>query len=280
MLIYQNEQLRHFTNYKIGGEMPKLYVIESMLDIGLVNNDDLKNAYILGGGTNILASDKRFKNAFLKIDIKLASIENNVLTIGAGDTLNSISLSLAFLGYKCFHNLAGIPGTIGGGLVMNAGASRSNISDNLISVKCYNRKDDRFEVLRKSDCAFGFRESIFQKRNELIILSADFNLDEGNRKELMDLYNERVYSRKRKYPFYFSSAGCVFKRPYGGVDIIEKIGMSGKAKGGAIVSSLFPAFILNYNQAKFDDVMFLIKEIQEKAKKINEEMPLEVVVWE
>jgi len=280
MQIYQNELLSHLTNYKIGGKVPKTYILESILDVDMVNKKDLADAYILGGGNNILASDKDFKKAVVKIDIKLASVEKDILTIGGGDTLNSACLRLAFLGYKCFHNLAGIPGTIGGGLVMNAGANKSNISDSLISVKCYNRKTGKVEILKKDECAFGFRESIFKKRNELIILSADFILSKGNSKELLELYNTIKLSRMKKYPVFFASAGCVFKKPYGGKEIIEKIKMSGKVKGGAVVSPLFPAFILNYNQAKFDDVMSLIKEIQEKAKEINEEMPLEVIVWE
>ena len=280
MLIIENEQLKNITNYRVGGIIPKLYIIESILDIGLIDKKDLEESYIIGGGMNVLANDKGIKKPVLKIDIKLASIEDNILTIGAGDTINSASLRLALLGFKCFHNLAGIPGTIGGGLTMNAGASKSNISDNLLSVKCYNRKKGEIEILKKGDCVFGFRESIFKKIDDLIILSADFNLVKTDKQELIDLYNKINKDRREKFPCFFSSVGCIFKKPYGGKDIIEKIGMSGKIKGGAIVSPLFPAFILNYNGATFEDIMGLIKEIQEKAKKIGEEMPLEVVVWE
>ena len=277
MQILFNELLKDYTNYKIGGKTPKLYIIDKITDLNEISNKDLKEAYILGGGTNILVSDKGIDNPVIKIEIKKFVLDelNSTLTIGAGYILNEAAKQIAELGFKGLSHVSGIPGTIGGAVIMNASASHGSISDNLLSVEVYNKETRERKIFTKDACQFGFRQSIFQN-NKWIITFVTFGLIKSDSEELLKLYKEINDYREKNYPLSFPSAGCWFKRDWGGKEIIKKIGMIGRSEGEAVVSSMFPAFILNTGNATAKDVYSLVKQIQDKAKEINEEMPLEV----
>jgi UDP-N-acetylmuramate dehydrogenase len=280
MQILNNELLSKHTNYKIGGKTPRMFIVSNVTELGEINDGDLYNSYILGGGTNILVSDLGVKNPVIKVDFQqfLLSELNQMLTIGSGVNLNETSKVLAEKGYEGLTHLSGIPGTIGGAVYMNASASHGAISDSLIDVEAYNKQTRERKVFTKTECRFGFRTSIFQN-SPWIIIFVRFQLKKGNKDELLKLYSEIEVYRQKNYHLSFPSAGCCFRRDWGGKDIINKIGMSGMIEVRAIVSPMFPAFILNTGNATAEDVYSLVKQIQDKAKEINEEMPLEVDIW-
>jgi len=275
-----NEPLKDHTSYKIGGKTPKMFVVSQVSDFDKISDGDLRQSYILGGGTNILVSDNGIANPVIKIDIKFSVISHmeRVLTVGAGVPLTEMAKKTAREGYEGLVHLAGIPGTIGGAVIMNASASHGAISDYLISVEAYNKETRERKIFLKENCSFGFRSSIFQN-SPWIVTFARFQLQKGDNKELLKLYREIIDYREKNYPLGFPSAGCWFKRDWGGREIIEKIGMSGVTEGGALVSPLFPAFILNTGNATAKEVYSLVRQIQEKARGINEEMPCEIVTW-
>jgi UDP-N-acetylmuramate dehydrogenase len=280
MQILINESLSNHTNYKIGGNTPKMYIVSELTDFKDIPDNDLYNAYILGGGTNILVSDSGISQPVIKADFKQFLLDpiSGILTIGSGYTLNQAAKELVLPGFLGLSHLSGIPGKIGGAITMNASASHGAISDYLIDVEAYNKETRERKVFTKSECRFGFRTSIF-KDSKWIITFVRFQLKKANPEELEDLYNQIYEFRQKNYPLIFPSAGCCFRRDWGGKDIVKQIGMSGAIRGKAVVSPMFPAFILNTGGATAKDVYYLISEIQQKAMNIHEEMPLEIIIW-
>jgi len=275
MIITKNEYLKNWTNYKIGGKAPMFYLVEERQDLDKI--EDLQNIYILGGGTNILVSDIDLDRPVVKIGFIHSSIQKDRVIVGAGQNLNEFSFLLAANGYSGLDNVAGIPGTIGGGIVMNASASHGAISDTLLSVQAYSRITREYRDFQKNECGFGFRQSIFKK--DWIVTSAQFSIKKGEPNALLNSWSASNKWREQNYPLIFPSAGCWFARDWGGRSIIEKIGMSGKINNKAVVSPMFPAFILNTGGATAKDIYSLVQEIQEKADQIGERMPLEVIIW-
>jgi len=280
MQILLNEPLKEYTNYKIGGKTPKLYIVNTMIDLNELSDKDLRDSYILGAGTNILVSDEGVEESVIKIDFQQFFLDETKqeLTIGSGVSLSQAAKTLADKGYKGLDNVSGIPGSIGGAVVMNAGASFGDISDSLIDVEAYNKQTRERRIFTKTECRFGFRTSIFQN-SPWIITFVHFGLKKGDKQELFELYNKIDIYRQKNYPTTFPSAGCWFKRDWGGRTIINKLGMSGAIEGRAIVSPLFPAFILNTGGATAKDVYSLVEQIQNRARAINKEMPCEIITW-
>lgn len=279
MQIFENVDLSEHTSYKIGGKARKLYIIESVSDIDEIEQPVLEQAYILGAGTNILIDDKGIDAPVIKVDITEYSIdEEKVLTVGAGYLLKEIGKLTAEMGLNGLVSVSGIPGSIGGAIVMNAGASYGKITDFLIKVRAVNRETREKKDFWKSECGFGHRKSVFQNGSWLVY-AAKFQLHPADKKELLSVYKKIEEHRKKNYPSIFPSAGCWFRGSWGKKDVVKKVGMAGKWSGKAVVSPMFPAFILNTGGASFKDVYSLVKAIQSKAKKVGEKMPLEIDVW-
>ena len=256
-------ELKNRTSYKIGGPAKRFHIIKSLKDLMAI---DL-NGYILGAGTNILVSD-RGVDKVIKIELNDFKLTGTRLVVGAGFLLKKAGLITAKKGLKGLVHVSGIPGTIGGAIIMNAGASLGTISDYLISVKALNRKTKKVKLFTKEECGFGHRTSAF---HDWIVLSAIFQMKPA--KNLIELYNRIQEKRKRDYPS-FPSAGCWFKGSWGGNDIIRKAKMVGEWEGRAVVSPMFPSFILNTGGATSKEVLTLVKRIQDKTN-----LELEIVVW-
>lgn len=281
MQILKNEPLKNYVNYKIGGPTPTMYIVKEKTDFDKIPDEDLRNAYVLGEGTNILVGDNGPGRSVIKMEIEFLSINpmtSTTIMAGAGIRVNKLAKSLAETGWDALINVSGIPGTIGGQVIMNAGASHGTISDNIINVEAYNKETRQSRLFKKEECGFGFRTSIFQNSPWIITFVA-FKTEHKDPQELLKLYQEINQYRRKNYPLTFPSAGCWFKGDWGGKEIIKEIGMSGAINGGAVASPMFPAFILNTGEATAKDVYSLVRDIQEKAKIINKELPLEVDVW-
>ena len=279
MKLIENESLDKYTSYKIGGTTNQFYIAESVEDLLNLDSKILQEAYILGAGTNLLISDDGIDKPVIKINLINYQIAGtNLLTVESGLLLNQIGKITAENGLRGLVHVSGIPGSIGGAIVMNAGASHGTISDYLINVEALNKQTKERKIFKKEECGFGHRKSIFQN-NEWIILNASFRTEPGSKEKLIEIYKSIQEARKRNYPLTFPSAGCWFKKSWGGKEIIKKIGMDGKWCGRAVVSPMFPAFILNTGKATTRDIYTLVRKIQEGAKEIGEDMPLEIVTW-
>ena len=178
-----------------------------------------------------------------------------------------------------FEFAGGIPGTMGGAVVMNAGAYGKEMKDIVETVKCMDYDGNIYEKSNK-DLEFEYRKSMFAK-NKFIILEAKLKLQKGNAQYIKDKMLEFEQSRKQKQPLEFPSAGSTFKR---GTDfitakLIDDAGLKGYRVGGAMVSTKHAGFVVNENNATAQDVLNLVKHIkQEVYKKFNKKIELEIQV--
>jgi UDP-N-acetylmuramate dehydrogenase len=214
--IRENVLLRDYTTFKIGGPARYFFVAKS--------KEDLKNAilwakkkklpfFILGGGSNVLFSDNGFKGLVIKLQNTQYEIRNTKIVAEAGVPLQKLVLETAKKGLSGLENLAGIPGTLGGAIWGNAGAFGREIGDLVEEVKVLDVGSSRLEVkkLRNKGCKFGYRDSIFKRKKNWIILEATLKLKKGKRKEIEEKIKEFLKLRKEKQPLEFPSAGSVFK---------------------------------------------------------------------
>jgi UDP-N-acetylmuramate dehydrogenase len=291
--IRENVLLRDYTTFKIGGPARYFFVAK--------NKEDLKNAilwakkkklpfFILGGGSNVLFSDNGFKGLIIKLQNTQYEIRNTKIVAEAGVPLQKLVLETAKRGLSGLENLAGIPGTLGGAIWGNAGAFGGEIGNLVEEVKTLQIANGKWQIvnLKKEDCKFGYRESIFKRRKNWIILEATLKLKKGNKKEIEEKIKEILKLRKEKQLLEFPSAGSVFKNvpiekipkkiqkklkekikngflPAGA--IIEAVGLKGYKIGNAKIVEKHANFIVNLGSAKGKDVLGLIEKVKNEVKR-------------
>lgn len=279
--ILYNESLAKYTSFKIGGIADILYVPKDVEELSLIYKKCKgNNILILGGGCNILVSDEGFRGIVFKIKDALTNflVEDNIIDIMAGVSLSKLANIAAENNFTGFEPIAGIPGTIGGAIFMNAGAYGGEISDFLMSVDYMDENGD-IHTLDKKDINFSYRYSIFKDNPKWIILSAKFLCKQGNKDDIVHLMRELGKKRADKQPLEYPSAGSTFKRPIGGYAsaLIEDAGLKGLSVGGAMVSEKHSGFIINKGSATCSDVLALIDEVQKKVyNKFNIQLECEV----
>jgi UDP-N-acetylmuramate dehydrogenase len=291
--IKEKIPLKEYTTFKIGGPARYFFVAKS--------KKDLKNAilwakkkkllfFILGGGSNVLFSDNEFNGLVIKLQNTKYEIRNTKIVAEAGIPLQKLVLETAKKGLSGLENLAGIPGTLGGAIWGNAGAFGKEIGDLVEEVKILQIANGKWQIvnLKKEDCKFGYRDSIFKRKKNWIILEATLRLKRGKRKEIEEKIKEILRLRKEKQPLEFPSAGSVFKNvPIEKVPkeirekfkekvkdgflparvLIEAAGLKGFQIGGAKISEKHANFILNVGEAKASNVKELIEKIKKEVKK-------------
>lgn len=270
-MIRKNEPLDRHTTFKIGGIAGLYYEPED--EVGFLEvYEENRSAFILGGGSNLLVSDQG-----LPVVISMKGLKSFAATesgggmtdvkAGAGYGLTALTRKVQRLGLTGFEFGFGIPGSIGGAVVMNAGASGGEIKDVLLEVElCVNGKVD---TVPAADLKLAYRDCSLPKGS--VILSATFRLGSGEKDAILKKMNENNDARKASQPLDIPSAGSVFKNPPGDFAgrIIEKLGLKGKRIGDAAVSEKHANFIVNLGNATSQNVFELIEEIEEKAKKGN-----------
>jgi UDP-N-acetylmuramate dehydrogenase len=270
--IEQNIKLALHTSYKIGGEAS--YYIKPQNEEQFVEaiNFALENSlpyFVLGKGSNILVSDTGFDG--LIIDTKhhnRISFTDKGVEVESGALLTKLVISCIEADFAGLEDLAGIPGTVGGGVVMNAGAYSQTISDCITTVKWFDIKSKRIIESTKEELNFGYRTSQFKKESA-IILSAIFAPTKGDSAQLKSKVSEIQQKRRDKQPLNFPSCGSVFKRPEGNYAgaLIESAGLKGKTIGGAQISDKHSNFIINIGDAKAEDVREIISLVRESVYK-------------
>ncbi|MCL2708119.1 MAG: UDP-N-acetylmuramate dehydrogenase [Defluviitaleaceae bacterium] len=260
------ESMSRHTSFKIGGPAEVLAIANCDEEIkGVVDYCRTKKIplTVIGGGTNVLASDAGISGVTLKIRQGSAAIavDGDRIDCGGGVALNALANAAHIAGLGGFEFASGIPGTVGGALYMNAGAYDREISDILISARVL-APDGTIAEYEKKDLMFSYRRSVLQA-NGGIALSAVFLGYQMNPEEIrakMDGLNER---RRETQPLEYPSAGSAFKRPSGNFagSLISDCGLRGFAIGGAKVSEKHAGFIINEKNATADDVARLIGHI-------------------
>lgn len=277
-MIKQNEPLANHCTYRIGGPARVLFSAaderEIIAGIEIAKENRFKTM-ILGGGSNILFSDRGFDGLVLKLAnnfIKIAEEKEDraVVLAGAGAPLAALvkfALDNSLAGMEW---AAGIPGTAGGAIRGNAGAFGREIGASVLRVRALeiSGKSVVPAIVGKEDCAFGYRESVFKRNKNLVITAAKFVLEKGNANEIADKIKECAEKKRISQPLDFPSAGSVFKNPEGffAAKIIEDCGLKGRSAGGAQISEKHANFIVNRGNAKADDVLALIAQIKAAAK--------------
>jgi UDP-N-acetylmuramate dehydrogenase len=280
------EPLKKHTTFKIGGPVKYFIEPQDTADLKLLL-ESVKgrklSVFVIGAGSNILVNDKGLNALVIKLDspcFKKIDFRAKGLTIGAGCMLGRvISLSKN----KCvsaFELFAGIPGTIGGALAMNAGVREKNIGDLVeeIQVMDYNGK---IKGLKRKDIKFNYRSSSLEK---YIVLSACFRSSRKKKQELEAVVRERLSWRREKQELSLPSAGCVFKNPSKGLSagmLIDLCGLKGKRIGDACICPRHANFIVNMGKANARDVLMLMRLATAKVKnKFNIDLQPEIRIWQ
>jgi len=267
--ILLDELLSKHTSYRIGGPA-NFYVyprdledLNSLLDFC---QREGVSRFVIGNGTNILASDAGYRGIVIDLSDTFTKIQNkgNVITVGAGVQLKSLLRFCTERGLAGLESLVGIPGRIGGCLTMNAGAWGTEISDCLLSLRLIDRHGT-LERRSKEDIHFGYRQTDLPVDG--VIVEAEFQLAEGNPKEMASIQENHLKERRDKQPLSLPSAGSVFKRPKGDYAgrLIEETGCKGLRIGDAMVSKKHANFIVNCHLASAQDVIHLMEEVKKRV---------------
>lgn len=263
MKIKENESIKPYSSMKVGGVAKKIYFPESIEEIAQVLNED-KDVIVLGNCTNVLIPDGDLGKSFmiLRENFSEISIKEDIITAQAGAKLRALSQFALSNDKTGFEFLDGIPGSVGGAIYMNAGAFGGEIKNIIKSVKVI--KGNKIKLYTRDEIVFEKRFSTFQESGE-IIFEAEFFTKPGNYDEILAVINDLNGRRRDKQPLNFPSCGSVFKRPESGYasQMIDEAGLKGLKVGGAMVSEKHAGFIINYDNATFEDVTQLIKKVQD-----------------
>ncbi len=263
-----NEPMSAHTSFKTGGCAEFLLIpnteqtfIEAMR---MARQNELP-CRIIGRGSNLLVSDAGLVGVTLKICFGDINIDGNNLTAGAGVSLKQVALAATNASLGGLEFAAGIPGSLGGGVVMNAGAYGGELGEYIKSVRLL-AADGEVKELSNAQMEFAYRHSIVSGAGHTV-LSATFALPAGNKEQSMAKIEELAAKRREKQPLEFPSAGSTFKRPEGHFAgaLIERCGLKGECLGGAQVSPKHAGFIINTGGATSSDIRGLMKNVTERV---------------
>ena len=284
--IKYNEEMKKYTTFKIGGPAECLIKIDNTEDLKEILNLAQEKQIlltILGNGSNVLISDNGIEGITLIIKIEKLEIEENgdkvKVTVGAGE--KNAKIARIFLNQEIsgFEEISGIPGTIGGAIRMNAGAHGKEMKDIVKKVKVisYQGKEKEFT---NEEMKFEYRRSML-KEEKYIVTEVELELTKGKKEEIQAKMEEYKTFRKEKQPIEYPSAGSTFKR---GTDfitakLIDEAGLRGYSVGDAEVSTKHAGFVINKGNATSEDVLKLVKYVQEKVyEKFGKKIELEVEI--
>jgi UDP-N-acetylmuramate dehydrogenase len=264
------EPLSAHTSFHIGGSVTAMYLPETpdALERLLAALSECKiTPIIIGNGTNILADGRGFDAIAIKTSgiIRVESTPDGLIRAGAGASLRRVA---EFARRNCLRGLEfahGIPGTLGGAIVMNAGAYGGRMSDAVAAVRTLPGGED----ITADACGFGYRSSRFEGSGE-VIASADLALGGGDADDITAAVEEYAARRRAAQPLNLPSAGSAFRRPSGGyaADLIDRAGLKGYSVGGARVSEKHAGFIVNAGSASFDDVLRVMEHVRARVAEL------------
>lgn len=283
--IKYNEKMSKYTTMKVGGPCDCIVFPDEISKIKEViefcKNENI-TFFVIGNGSNLLVKDEGIHGVVIKLGHRFSKIEidGEYILAYAGATMPALSQLAKKNSLKGLEFACGIPGTIGGGVKMNAGAYGSQISDILYEVTYMDEKEE-IKTIKNKECSFGYRKSIFTINPNYVILSAKFKLEKGNIDEIENKMRENSLARKTKQPLEYPNFGSVFKRPEGYFvgKLVDDAGLRGYKIGGAQVSTKHTGFIVNVDNATCKDVLDLIGYVQTTVyNKFNVKLTPEVII--
>ena len=278
------EPLRDNTTFKIGGSANFFIEPKDIKDLKLLINllrKDKIPHLVMGAGSNLLISDKGVKAAVIRLNApyfgKLTK-RGNCLDVGSGLMLNQLLRIAKENSLSGVEFLAGIPGTVGGAVMMNAGVGDRSFGDLVKEIKVMDY-NGRIKVLRKNDIKFTYRKSNLAR---YIILSAALELTKGNKEKINKEIKKFLEYRRNSQDKTSPNAGCIFKNPKGESTgrLIDLCGLKGKRIGDACISRIHANFILNKGNAKAKEVLKLMDLIRKRVKsRFNINLQPEIKIW-
>ena len=221
--------------------------------------------FFLGNGSNLLVADHGYEGFVLKAcGLDQVREVNRRLRAESGITLARLANAALGRGLTGLEFAHGIPGTLGGAVVMNAGAYGGEVG-NLVQRTCYMDANAKLHMLASQDHLFGYRTSLFKEKPGNVVLYTEFKLQPGGQKEIQEKMSDYAARRREKQPLDQPSVGSVYKRPEGHYagELIEQCGLKGYQIGGAMVSPKHAGFIVNTGKATASDVIALMEHIEE-----------------
>lgn len=272
MKVYKNFNLTKYNSYRIKATCARTYFPDSEKDVAsiyLENPNTRKN--ILGNGNNVILSKEHYSDDFIIFNgnFDRVKINETIIESEAGATLEQLSLlalKYELTGMEVFYD---IPSSVGGAVVMNAGASGEEIKDTLIKVRYLDLANMQIKEMHNNEIGFEYRNSFFQKNTDKIVLKAWFKLKCGSADAIKTKMEETKQKRWAKQPRDLPNCGSVFKRPIGKFvgPMLDELGLKGYSIGGAKVSEKHSGFIVNTGNATAFEILELIDLIQHKVKK-------------
>lgn len=263
----ENEPMKNHTSFKVGGPC-ELFVRpkdeKSLIEILKIIRKNNYNFYILGNATNVIVKDQGYKGIIISIKNRLKDVKVDGLkiTAGAGLSLKELSQTAYENSLSGLEFANGIPGTVGGAMTMNAGAYDGEMKNVVESVRFIDNLGNIREYSNE-DMDFSYRDSKVGDEN-LIVLSATFVLEKGDKEKIREKFQEFDRRRSEKQPLDLPSAGSTFKRPEGyfAGKLIDDSGLRGFRHNGAGVSQKHCGFVVNYDNASASDVLETIEIVQ------------------
>lgn len=270
--IEQNVLLKPFTTLQVGG--PAKFFLRAKTTAQLITA--LKEAKrnnipvcILGGGSNVLISDQGFNGLVIKLELIGVEISGAIVQAQAGTLINAVIRKSTQAGLSGLEFATGVPASVGGAVWANLGCRGSEIAKVIEEVEVVNDSGTQ-SWLKKSDCDFKYRHSIFKDNKSLVIVSAKFKLSLGDSKQLRQDMVALTQLKKTEQNVGDYTAGCAFRNPTGtnqsASQLIDQLGLKGFTIGGAMVSTKHANFIVNTGTATADHIIQLISYIKQQVR--------------
>lgn len=269
--IRYGEPMRLHTSFRTGGEAAAFIQVETVEQLRKALSYLRKTEsdfFILGNGTNLLVSDRGYDGVVIQIGSAMSKIhvEGERIFVQAGALLSQTAKAACDAGLTGMEFASGIPGSVGGGIVMNAGAYDGEMKQIVENVTVLNEEGELMEL----DCdtmEFGYRTSVIKNR-PFVVVEAALRLVKGDREEIRSRMEEFARRRREKQPLEYASAGSTFKRPEGcfAGKLIMDSGLRGYRIGGAQVSEKHCGFLINRGNATSEDIAELMAEVQERVR--------------
>lgn len=268
--IKVNEPMKNHISFKVGG--PADILLEPSDEKQIIKSIEIcKNNNIpyivIGNGSNLLVRDGGIRGVVIKLSgLNFIKVDGNYISAGAGVVLKEVSDVALENSLTGFEFASGIPGSVGGAVFMNAGAYDGEMK-NIISSVTVLDKEGNILTLEKDELEFGYRTSSV-KTEGYIVISAQFELQLGDKVKIKNRIDELTQKREEKQPLEYASAGSTFKRPEGyfAGKLIQDAGLKGFTIGGAAVSQKHSGFVINTGNATAQDVLDVIKHVQDEVK--------------
>lgn len=273
MKILENEPMRAHCSFRTGGPVRALAYpsdLSSLTKLCCILKEHELAPLMLGNCTNIVFPDEGMSEVFAICTEKLTKLfllPDDAIYAECGVPLSRLAAFAQQNGLAGLEFASGIPGSVGGGVMMNAGAYGGELKDAVESVVCYYLPEQRLYEVTAEKCQFGYRDSFFKKLPGNVIISAVFRLHEGDKDEIAAKMRELNERRRDKQPLDLPSAGSAFKRPEGhyAAALIDEAGLKGFSVGGAQVSEKHAGFIVNTGNATSADIHELMKQVRKRV---------------